>query len=148
MSDEEEVIPSVPGMDDDELVSRTAGLNLASSRDFSRSLRLEKVEDDWDGPSSTSGIEGVIDRTATPSSIPVLVERPSMDMPKNAITPASRTINSSEEVDTGGNVDGEETEGEETVKERSKGFARPVPGVRGMERQRTDSWVKPDRPEL
>lgn len=126
------------------LLADTASLGLEDRGiSIQQKPKVTGEEDDWEAPSSYPVPLGIIDRSATPNSIPVLVERPSLDMPKNA--PSSS--NGDHREARGAEAEEEGVGEEEDVVEDTGTAKRVAPGVRVMMRQRTDSWVKPDRPD-
>jgi cysteine protease ATG4 len=82
-----------------------------------------------------SGAAHLIGRSTTPNSIPVMVERPSTDMPQNVGREVTATLRTED-----GGLEGED------VMTDIDGPQRPH-AREPMLRHRTDSWVKPDRPD-
>jgi cysteine protease ATG4 len=159
LSDEDGVARPIPGGDEEELLADPELVTLDTRPTLRQAPRVSVEEEEWDAPSPIPILGGVIDRSATPNSIPVLVERPSMDMPKNAI-PASPSLGRGQSgngdgralMDEGEDKSGGERGGREEEEDMATSMdmgqpRRPTQGPRGMMRQRTDSWVKPERPD-
>lgn len=147
ISDEEEDSrEAVPTFDDAELIADKEVLNSIASDRVGLSIDSPEVINGEAGPSSRFGDHGVVDRATTLNSIITTVEQPNADMPQNAIPRTPKLADESSGAAINAPVDAD-SNGAGTTK--SAHAVRPAPGVlRGVERQRTDSWIKPDRSEV
>lgn len=150
LSDESGSPPVRHGEDDEELLAETKELTLEPTIGI-RSLQIpiplsSQLEDEWESPSSFPRANHLIDRSLTPNSAPVLVETPT-DMPQGTVSLPNGQKRVLEEpvVREPEAVEDELLEDTDIMADMGSP-RRPAPGVRGM-RQRTDSWVKPDRPD-
>lgn len=132
LSDEDVASPMAIGEDDEELLAETETLTLESPIvSPSRPTTLPtKDEDEWVGGSSLPIVTNH-DRSDTPTSVPVLIEKPSMEVMNGM---------------SGGVGDHEAVREDMDEMTDMENPRRVAPGVRIMMRQRTDSWVKPDKP--